>query len=147
MNEHCEFRQAHDADWPGIAALLQAGALPLEGAREHLTNFLVGQSCGALCCVAGYELYGQSALLRSVAVSASMRSTGVGARLLEAVKSRARQRSIVTLYLLTTSATDFFAQRGFTSIERSDTPAALQASSQFQGICPASATVMVAHLN
>ena len=147
MSEHCELRDAQCADWPGIEALLQAGALPLEGVRAHLENFIVGESSGTLYCVAGFEFYGQSALLRSVAVSASMRGAGVGARLLEAIKSRARQRGIVTLYLLTTSATRFFAQRGFTCIERSDKPVALQASSQFQGICPASATVMVAHLD
>ncbi len=53
---------------------------------------------------------------------------------------------IENLYLLTTTAADYFERRGFTRIERSQVPERLRATAEFQGTCPASATVMKAAL-
>jgi amino-acid N-acetyltransferase len=147
MEEKSIFRDAEQADWPAIEALLQSAALPLDGARECLANFIVGEADGALCCVAGFEHYGRHGLLRSVAVSESMRGRGMGERLLDAIKHRANSHHICNLYLLTTTASHFFASRGFTRIERIEVPVAVHASIEFKGICPASATAMVAYLS
>lgn len=140
------FRTAGAADWPAIQALLLAARLPLDGAQEHLPNFIVGEADGTACCVGGYERYEQTALLRSVAVADQLRGQGIGEQLLAVVKAQARAEGVDTLYLLTTTAAAFFGQRGFVQVERSTAPAALQASREFQGVCPASATMMVAAL-
>lgn len=140
------FRDASDADWPAIASLLSSAALPPDGARDHLANFLVGASIERLGCVGGYEHYGRVGLLRSMAVDEQWRGQGVGERLLDALKSRARAQHIDRLYLLTTTAAEYFGQRGFTTIERDTAPAVLRSSREFQGLCPASATLMVATL-
>ena len=145
MNATPSFRPATEADWPGIEALMLAASLPLDGARDHLDNFLVGEAGGALGCVAGLERYGRAALLRSVAVDGKLRGQGMGERLLDAIKARALQLGIDSLYLLTTTAAAFFGQRGFRRIGRAAAPAVLQASREFQGVCPASATLMVFH--
>lgn len=147
MDERPDFRAARQADWPAIEALLKAAALPPDGAREHLLNFIVGEVDGKLCCVAGFEQYEQLGLLRSVAVSGPVRGRGVGERLLDAVKRRAKVQGISTLYLLTTTASPYFAARGFAIIERAQAPVALHTSLQFKGACPASATTMAASLN
>lgn len=141
------FRAAQATDWPGVEALLLASALPLDGAREHLDQFLVGERDGLVCCTGGYERYGDVALLRSVAVNVRLRGQGVGEQLIMAIKAKARGHGIRRLYLLTTTAADFFAQRGFVEVERAMAPAALRESRQFHGICPASATFMVASLD
>lgn len=140
------YRSAAATDWPAIEALLLAGRLPLDGARDHLEQFLVGEDCGEICCVGGYERYGDLALLRSVAVAERWRGQGVGEQLLEAIKARARVHDIHRIYLLTTTAATFFARHGFVQAERKTAPAALYASREFQGVCPASATFMVASL-
>lgn len=147
MNTKLIFRAATATDWPAIEALLLDAGLPLDGARDHLDNFLVGVADDKVACVAGLEQYGRVALLRSVAVAVLLRGQGVGERLLDAIKVRARQLEIGSLYLLTTTAAPFFSQRGFSQTERSAMPAALQASREFQGICPASAIAMTAHLD
>jgi amino-acid N-acetyltransferase len=147
MNAHLIFRSASAADWPAIEALLLEARLPLDGARDHLDNFVVGQAGDRLACVAGLERYGRVALLRSVAVAGQLRGQGVGDQLLDAVKARARQLEVGSLYLLTTTAAPFFSQRGFVMSARAAMPAALQASREFQGVCPASATAMAAQLD
>lgn len=146
MKNEMTFRPATPADWPGIEELLVAARLPLEGAANHLQNFVVGEVGGHLLCTGGFEQYAVTALLRSVAVDASLRGTGVGQQLLQNLRLQAKERGVVELYLLTTTAAAFFSKRGFSEIARADTPSALQASREFQGVCPASATAMVAKL-
>lgn len=146
MRKEMTFRPAVFEDWPAIEALLQAAKLPVDGAKDHLANFVLGMADERLLCMGGFEQYGATALLRSMAVDASLRGTGVGQTLLDTVRQQARQQGVRELYLLTTTAADFFAKRGFSVISRTDTPPELQASREFQGVCPASATAMVARL-
>jgi N-acetylglutamate synthase-like GNAT family acetyltransferase/thioredoxin reductase len=140
------FRSATGADWPAIAALLTAAALPLDGAQDHLAHFVVGEQGGQLIAAAGLEPYGGAALLRSVVVAEAARGSGIGALLWAEVARRAAARGMHRLYLLTTTAAAFFARQGFRTIARDEAPASLRASREFQGVCPASATVMVKDL-
>lgn len=55
---------------------------------------------------------------------------------------RATASRLETLTLLTTTAADFFLKLDFHPVTRDVLPAALRASPQLQGGCPASATVM-----
>lgn len=146
MKKEMNFRPAAAADWPAIEALLLAAELPLDGADGHLANFLVGEADGRLQCTGGFEQYGATALLRSIAVDAGLRGTGVGEQLLDKLRGLAKERGVSELFLLTTTAAGFFGKRGFRVIGRADTPSGLQASREFQGVCPASATAMVAKL-
>lgn len=146
MKNDLTFRPAGPGDWPAIESLLTAAHLPLDGAAEHLDNFVLGMVDAQLLCIGGFEQYGAAALLRSVAVDASRRGTGAGQQLLEHLRQQAKGQGVQELYLLTTTAADFFGKRGFRVVTRADAPAALQASREFQGVCPASATVMVAKL-
>ncbi len=146
MSKALEFRRAGPADWPGIEGLLRAAGLPVEGAREHLDHFIVGLAGGEIRCVGGFERYDGIALLRSVAVAGALRGQGVGEQLLARLMAEARGAGVSALYLLTTTAAAFFAKRGFRQVERALAPSALQSSREFQGVCPASATLMVASL-
>lgn len=135
-------RPAAANDWPAIAALLTSAQLPLEGAHEHLAHFIVGEHEGRLVAAAGIEPYGDAALLRSVVVDGAVRGRGLGDQLQHAIARRAAVQGIHRLFLLTTTAAAFFARRGFRIIGRGDAPEAMLASREFQGACPASATVM-----
>jgi amino-acid N-acetyltransferase len=139
------FRPAIASDWPAVAMLLQRYDLPLEGAQAHLENFVVAvNGKGELEGVAGLERYGEVGLLRSVAVAERRR--GVGAALVERILELARSLGMQQVVLLTTTAADYFPRFGFQRIERSEAPAAVHASAEFQGACPASATVMLLRL-
>ncbi|MDL1862826.1 GNAT family N-acetyltransferase [Betaproteobacteria bacterium PRO7] len=135
-------RPARAADWPAVAALLERAGLPLAGAREHLSTFLLAWRGDALIACVGAELYGSDALLRSVAVAPQAQRTGVGSALVAQALAIARSRGVRSAYLLTTTAAPFFERLGFRSIDASKVPAAVRTSVEFNGVCPASATVM-----
>jgi amino-acid N-acetyltransferase len=46
------------------------------------------------------------------------------------------------MYLLTTTAEQFFTRRGYTKFERGDAPPGIQSSREFADLCPASSIFM-----
>lgn len=135
-------RPATQADWPAIEALLRGHGLPLQGAREHLEGFLVAVDGQRLLGCAGVEAHGDVGLLRSVAVAPEHRGRGLGAALVGAALAEAARRGLAGPYLLTTTAEAWFPRWGFERIDTADAPAALRASAEFRGACPASAVCM-----
>lgn len=132
------------SDEPSIASLLDASGLPTDGLTDHLATALVGREGASVVASAALELYGDAALLRSVAVAASARGRGLGRRIARAALDLAQQRGARTVYLLTTTASDFFARHlGFRRTVRLEVPAAVRQSVEFRGACPATAEVMV----
>jgi amino-acid N-acetyltransferase len=59
-----------------------------------------------------------------------------------AALERARALGLRELYLLTTSASDYFPRFGFERIGREALPSSLQASEEMRGACPSSAAAM-----
>jgi N-acetylglutamate synthase-like GNAT family acetyltransferase len=139
---NCAVRIATAADWPQVAQLLSAAQLPLDGAQEHLADFVLALRDGQLVGCAGLERYGKAALLRSVAVRAEARSSGVGRALVNAVLAQARVAGVRQIVLLTETARGYFPRFGFREISRAEAPEAVQASAEFTTACPQSATVM-----
>jgi arsenate reductase len=136
-------RPASELDWPSIEALLKVNGLPVDGAREHLGAYIVAMAGGTVVGTAGIERHGEIGLLRSVAVLPERQKQGLGMAMLERMVADARTLGLSHLYLLTTTAADYFAGLGFTPQPRDSAPAALQASAEFRGACPASAALMV----
>jgi len=62
--------------------------------------------------------------------------------LLAHAERAARQRGIQALYLLTTRAEVFFANRGYVRIPREAAPPVLRQTAEFAALCPASAVCM-----
>ncbi len=136
-----ELRRAQPEDLPAIEALLRQSQLPLDGVQEHAQHFWVARD-GNLAGCAGMEIYGDAALLRSVAVARERQGSGIGAQLVDKLLENARAHAVSTVYILTTTAEDYFARRGFVCIPRDAAAARLAASAEFQGACPASAICM-----
>jgi amino-acid N-acetyltransferase len=88
------------------------------------------------------ERYGDGGLLRSVAVAAAWRGSGIGRALVDRVLDEGRAAGIKDVYLLTTTAEHYFPRLGFACVSRDSVPAAVRASAEFTGACPASAVVM-----
>jgi len=61
-------------------------------------------------------------------------------------EQHARQCGVRRLYLLTTSAADFFARLGYKRLERDGAPAAIRTTSEFATLCPAGSVFMVKEL-
>ena len=135
-------RAANFGDTKAIERLLGVVGLPEEGVRQHLENFLVVHSDGELVGVAGFEVYGEVGLLRSVAVVPSKRGRGIGAKLVANVQRQACARGILELYLLTDSAAPFFERHGYHRVSRSVAPIEIRQSEEFRHLCPESALLM-----
>ncbi len=135
-------RPARPDDRAGVEALLVAADLPTAGVTEHFDAFFVAEDGVRIVGAAGVELHGLYALLRSVVVVGDAKGTGIGGALTRHALETARARGAQAVYLLTTTAEGFFPRFGFTAVARADVPPELQASKEFQGACPASATVM-----
>ena len=135
-------RAATGKDLLAVERLLKENDLPLTGVREALSDFVVAESRGVIVGVAGLEICGNDALLRSVAVSPDWRSKGVGRALVTQLIADAEARGIRALYLLTTTAEHYFPGFGFAKIPREGVPADVRATTEFTTACPASATAM-----
>jgi amino-acid N-acetyltransferase len=78
------------------------------------------------------EVYGDTALLRSLAVHPDRRGEGLGWMLAEAVQLRVRHRGLARVCLLTEHASDFFAEKfGFVPVSREDLPEEARRSTEF----------------
>lgn len=130
------------ADLPAVEDLLRRSDLPTAGIAACVDTLLVARAGAHVVGSAAWERYGEAALLRSVGVYPTLRGAGVGQQLVTAVLDTARRRGIRHLYLLTTTAGDFFARFGFQPIARGEVLAAVKTSAEFTSLCPDSALVM-----
>jgi amino-acid N-acetyltransferase len=130
-----------------VISLLTAAGLPHEDLTEsHLEHFFCAGEASAPVGIVGLELHGDCALLRSLAVSESVRATGIGSALVSHAEAYARSRGARAIYLLTTTAEDFFTRLGYARADRSAAPAAIQSTREFTDLCPASSAFMVKQL-
>lgn len=137
-------RPVTPADLAAAEHLLAASDLPREGVAEHWgAGYVVAERSGEVVGVAGIERYSDAGLLRSVAVAAELRGTGLGGRLVEDRLRWAGQQRIGRIYLLTNTAAAWFPRYGFVPVDRGDVPAAVLAAPEFASICPSSAAVLV----
>jgi amino-acid N-acetyltransferase len=135
-------RTAEAGDLPAVLDLLGRSQLPSSGVAEALPHFVIAENEGQLVGVVGLEIYGESALLRSLAVEESWRGSGVGRTLIERALWATRERGIKDVFLLTTTAERYFPRFGFACVSRDSVAEAVRGSAEFRGACPASAVVM-----
>lgn len=126
-----------------IRTLLIEAELPSEDFAQHLDHFWMAKQNGSLAGAVGLEVYEAAGLLRSLVVKANYRGQGLGVDLCEQIFAYAQQQGVKELYLLTTTAADFFPKLGFQIIDRDSVPPAIQATAEFASICPSTAVCMV----
>jgi amino-acid N-acetyltransferase len=137
---------ANETDLPELLNLIAAVGLPQDGFGDSLETILVARNGDKIVGCAALEVYGSSALLRSVVVAPVVQGQGLGQRLVQAALAMAQTQAIQRVYLLTETAADFFPKFGFHTIPRGDVNPAVQQSVEFTGACPASAIVMVKNM-
>src|SRR5689334_13735813 len=125
-------------------ALLAAARLPTEDLTErHCEHFFYAGSDASPEGLVGLELFGDVALLRSLVVTDARRGGGAGSKLLSHAEAHARAQGVRRIFLLTTTAEEFFARRGYARAARDAAPPSIRATREFSGICPASSAFMV----
>jgi amino-acid N-acetyltransferase len=123
---------------PEIIALLSANGLPTSDLEAGGAGFLGVRDSRGLEGIVAVQSFGTAGLLRSLAVRADRRGSGLGSALVLEAERLAAGRGIGALYLLTSDAVPFFAHRGFIEVPRERAPAELLATPQFTTLCLAS---------
>lgn len=108
----------------------------------NMPDFVIARDGDRILGVAGFQLFGACALVRSVAVDPDRRRRGVGDRLLAAVERQAAARGADRFFLLTHDAQAFFARHGYVEMSRSAAPDEIRGSGQFGSSCCGAATLM-----
>lgn len=141
--ENVTIRAATTDDLDVVRELLRASDLPDDGLEEQFgPGYALAESEGSIVGVEGIEVHGPDGLLRSAAVVAAWRGRGVGEALTRDRIAWARRRGVRALYLLTTTAGDYFPRFGFRPVSRDAAPEAIRASREFAEACPESALFM-----
>jgi len=141
-----DIRLARRDDFASASTLLSESRLPLEGFAEHFGDALVATRGARVVGVVELEVYGPTALLRSLVVAPSERGARLGERLTEEALRLARERAAPDVYLLTETAERYFPRFGFAVEDRGRAPESLRQSEEFRTACPASAVMMHARL-
>ena len=137
-------RPAHARDDAPARALLKRAGLPLDGYEQFWRRWVATHRNGELAGVVALERHGTPPvyLLRSLAVAPDQRGTGLGAALVRTALAAAdaHEHGRAGVGLLTETAAGYFDRFGFTATDRAGLPAALSASAELTGACPATAT-------
>jgi amino-acid N-acetyltransferase len=137
-------RPAAPADLEAVRALIRDAKLPLDGLEDQFSDAyaVAVRREGRIVGVAGMEVHGDCGLLRSAVVAPPLRGLGLGEALTKDRLAWARGQDLRAVWLLTTTAADFFDRFGFVKADRASAPPAVQASKEFTVACPASAACL-----
>ena len=103
-----------------VKAILSKSKLPTDDLDLSTQWFIGVLSDKKLIGIGALELYGSSALLRSMAVIYAGQNKGLGTNLVSGLLDLARKNNVSELFLLTETAEKFFAKNGFNKINRSE---------------------------
>ena len=140
-------REAIKDDLKVIKSLLDNASLPSVDIEKHLLTFFVLENLNNVIGTIGMELYGDTALLRSLAIQKDYRNKGHGEELYSALISKAKKMNVNSIYLLTETAEGFFSTEGFQKIAREEVPPSIKQTNEYSTLCPEGAVCMVKELN
>lgn len=132
MIKDLRVRAAQPADLPAIEAVLGRCALPSDDLPRLIGEFHVAVLESELIGCACAERFGDTAIVRSVAVLHEYRDRRVARHLVNAVMMRARANGTRRAVLLTSNCPSYFARYGFSLIHASKLPPDVLESVEFQ---------------
>lgn len=135
-------KEVQKADIARIEEILQENNLPHQDVKSGAIDFFNAFNDSAFIGIIGLEKYGNIALLRSMVVIERDRNKGYGTEICKSLLAYAQSKKIYGLYLLTTTAKDFFSKVGFEAISRESVPDEIKITKEFSSLCPTSAICM-----
>ncbi len=125
-----------------VAQILKQNDLPIDDIHNPSIQLFVAIYNKEIIGVVGVEKYDNISLLRSLAVLDSYKGEGVGKQLIHYFEDWCESKSVEQIYLLTTTADQYFLKYGFQNVKRDLVPEDIKSTAQFKDICPDSAVVM-----
>jgi amino-acid N-acetyltransferase len=121
--------------------LLKKNNLPTEDINPGTQLFVVEENDTVIGTVAvQYDF--NVALLRSLCVSVDKRNSGIGEILVEFIQDYVQKQGVQTVYLLTTTAENFFLKKGYKKIDRKEVPEFIKNTKEYAVLCSASSSLM-----
>ena len=142
MQKQIEIKEGNNGYRQSIVTLLQSEKLPTEDLPAALNNFFIALDHDNVVGAVGLEKYNNCGLLRSLVVTRDYRNEKIAGKLVKQLEEKAKTSGIDCIYLLTETAPDYFAKKGYEKISREDVPTSLKQSSEFSHVCPQSAIIM-----
>ncbi|MBO6793949.1 MAG: GNAT family N-acetyltransferase [Balneolaceae bacterium] len=135
-------RKLSPDELPLAKSLLENYKLPTDDLSSHNVLLFGYFSTDEFLGCVGIEEYDDALLLRSLAVTKSKGTCGIGTMLAEYVGRYAFKHGKKTIYLLTDSADGFFSRLGFKACDRALAPSTIQQTRQCRELCAESAVLM-----
>ena len=136
---------ARASDLPAVRALLDRVKLVYPDVEERVNDLLVLRDVAhkIASCVA-MELYRDAGVLRALVTTPERRGEGLGWMMADAALGRARARGLRRVFLVTESASDFFAEKfGFQVVSREVIDETVLASSNFRELSERATTMQL----
>jgi N-acetylglutamate synthase-like GNAT family acetyltransferase len=125
-------RPAQRGDMPAVRTLLASVELDEPARDDQFPSFYMLSNEEGIVGTVALDVLGDDAVLRALAVHTEFRGSGYGWMLADMAVSQARWRGVRRIYLLTESASDFFAAKfGFRVVDRSTLAKLVAASETF----------------
>ena len=124
-----------------VIELLEENNLPTSDIDEGKALFALIQN-EKVIGTGGLELFGDCALLRSLTVKKDWQGQGLGKFITRQLEEICRNKGIANIYLLTTTAEDFFRKEGYRVVNRADAPLSIKNSSEFSTVCSSTGILM-----
>lgn len=135
-------RKARETDLKEILLLLEKVDLPGDGVSGNLENFFVCTYCKTVIGCVGLRIRGKSGLMRSLAVHPEHRGKGIGNVLIRKIFIYAKGKKISDMYLLTTTAEEYYVKYGFVRIQRDVVDLQMMEAPEFRSVCAQAAVCM-----
>jgi amino-acid N-acetyltransferase len=132
-----------DKELEALKIFLRANQLPADDLQLNNSVYLTYYNTDeVLVGSGGLEIYGNKALLRSLAVSPEIRGQQLGKQIVSDLLTKAKGIRMSEVYLLTETAFYFFHKLGFEELKRDEVPEQIRSTTEFSQVCPSSAHVM-----
>lgn len=125
-----------------VTEFLTTYNLPVSDLTEDNIQLFLAYDEEELIATIGLEKHENTGLLRSLAVKENYRNLGVADKMMKGFFAVCKSQEISDVYLLTTTAENYFMKKGFLQVDRKSVPSAIRQSREFRSICPASAVAM-----
>jgi N-acetylglutamate synthase-like GNAT family acetyltransferase len=116
MQSPFTYRAGRVEDVARLEELLRAAHLPANRIVEYIEAFVIAEQDGTVVGGGGVEVYGDTALLRSVVIDETLRGQGVGRGIAQRLMANAAEADAVDLYLYTYDSRPFWLRLGFADL-------------------------------
>lgn len=142
MTDKLILKKVENKDLSVIKDILEKNDLVYEDIENKNIELFLAYKNGLFVGIIGLEQYDNIGLLRSLVVLEEYRDKGYGKEICSGLLNYAKDKKIKEVYLLTTTAKNFFEKINFKVIERKDVPDEIKNTTEFSRFCPDSAICM-----